>query len=370
MSEVAGLEAAGSQYDLSQWMLIWHDFRRHRIALVAGVVVIILYLVALSGEFVAPYDPHHRETYEPLVPPMGLHIRDAQGRLQLPFAYGIRQERNPRTFRPVYVAETDRRYPMRLFIHGDSYKLFGIFKSTLHLFGAAGDQRVYLLGSDSQGRDLLSRIIIGTRISMTIGLVGVTISFILAIILGGVSGYFGGVADLVIQRFIEILTSLPSLPLWMALAAAIPLNWPITRVFFVITLVLSLMGWPILSRELRGKFLALRREDFVISAQLDNATTARLMLRYLVPSALSHIIASGTLAIPNMIIGETTLSFLGVGLRAPAISWGVLLQNAINIQSVVMSPWLLFPGLFVIIAVLAFNFLGDGLRDAADPYKS
>jgi peptide/nickel transport system permease protein len=268
------------------------------------------------------------------------------------------------------VAETDRRYPMRLFIHGDSYKLFGIFKSTLHLFGAAGDQRVYLLGSDSQGRDLLSRLIIGTRISMTIGLVGVTISFILAIILGGVSGYFGGVADLVIQRFIEILTSLPSLPLWMALAAAIPLNWPITRVFFVITLILSLMGWPILSRELRGKFLALRREDFVISAQLDNATTARLMLRYLVPSALSHIIASGTLAIPNMIIGETALSFLGVGLRAPAISWGVLLQNAINIQSVVMSPWLLFPGLFVIIAVLAFNFLGDGLRDAADPYKS
>lgn len=370
MSDTAKKEDKRPGYNLSQWQLMWYDFKKHRLALVGGTVVLLFYLVALFTEFIAPYDPFFRDIYSPLVPPMSIHIRDEEGRFHRPFVYGIRQERDPETFNPFYVVEKSKRYPISFFVHGDSYKMWGLFKSDLHLFGVVGEQRMHFLGTDQQGRDLLSRIIFGTRISMSIGLIGVGISFILGIILGGISGYFGGVADLIIQRMIEILTSIPSLPLWMALAVAIPLSWPITRVFFVITIILSLMSWPGLARQVRGKFLSLREEDYIVAAQLDNAKTGRLIFRYLLPSFLSHIIASGTLAIPGMILGETALSFLGIGLRAPAISWGVLLQAAQNIQTVALSPWLLLPGVFVVIVILAFNFLGDGLRDAADPYKT
>ena len=301
---------------------------------------------------------------------MKIHIRDEEGKFHRPFVYNLKHKRDPETFRSFYVEQKDRRYPVGFFVRGDTYKMWDLFSGDLHLFGVLGKQRLHLFGTDTQGRDFLSRIIHGTRISMSIGLIGVTVSFVLAIILGGISGYYGGVADLAIQRVIEILTSIPSLPLWMALAVAIPLNWPITKVFFAITIILSLMAWPGLARELRGKLLYLREQDYIVAAQLDNARAGRLMFRYLLPSCLSHIIAAGTLAIPYMIIGETSLSFLGIGLRPPAISWGVLLRGAQNIQTVALSPWLFLPALFVIIAVLAFNFLGDGLRDAADPYKT
>ena len=254
-------------------------------------------------------------------------------------------------------------------MRGDAYKLWGICSGNLHLFGVKGDPRFYLLGTDQQGRDLFSRIIHGTRISLSIGLLGVSLSFLLGIALGAISGYFGGVVDLLIQRAIEILTAIPSLPLWMALSAAIPAGWPTTKAFFAITIVLSLVGWTGLAREVRGKFLALREEEYVIAAELDGASRRRIMRRHMVPAFLSHLIATATLLVPGMILGETALSFLGVGLLPPAISWGVLLQTAQNVQTVASTPWLLTPALFVIIAVLAFNFLGDGLRDAADPYS-
>lgn len=369
ISETIKKEDKRSEYNLSQWQLIWYNFKRHRAALVGGVVVLLFYLVALFAEFIAPYDPLHREMYSPLVPPMSIHIRDEEGRFHLPFIYGIKQKRDPETFSPFYVVEESKRYPIGFFVRGDTYKMWGLFESNLHLFGTVGEQRIHLLGTDNQGRDLFSRIIYGARISLSIGLIGVGISFILAIILGGISGYFGGIADITIQRIIEVLSSIPSLPLWMALAVIIPISWPIIKVFFAITVILSLMGWPGLAREVRGKFLSLRGEDYVMAAQLDNAGTGRLIFRYLLPSFLSHIIASGTLAIPGMILGETALSFLGIGLRAPAISWGVLLQGGQNIRAVALAPWLLSPVVFVVTVILAFNFLGDGLRDAADPYK-
>ena len=358
------------QVSLTQTQLIWRDFKRHRAALAGGIVIALLYLMALGAEFIAPYDPYFREMRSPLVPPMRVHLRDTEGGVHVPFVYGLEQKRDPETFSPFYVRQIDQRYPVGLFVRGDEYRLWSVISWDVHLFGVIGEQRLHLFGTDAQGRDLLSRVLFATRLSMSIGLVGVTMSFLLAVTLGGVSGFFGGVADLVIQRLIEIFSSIPSLPLWMALAVAIPLNWPITRVYFFITVILSLISWPGLAREVRGKFLSLREQDFVVAAQLDNAQPGRLIFRYLVPSSLSHIIASGTLAIPNMIIGETALSFLGIGLRPPALSWGVLLQTAQNVQSVALSPWLLLPVVFVVIAALAFNFLGDGIRDAADPYQT
>ena len=367
MTATAGGEV---QLSLTQTQLIWRDFKRHRAALAGGIIIALLYLMALGAEFIAPYDPYHREMRSPLVPPMRVHLRDAEGRVRLPFVYGLQQKRDPETFSPFYERQTERRYRVGLLVRGEEYRLWNLISWDVHLFGVVGEQRLHLFGTDDQGRDLLSRVLFATRLSMSIGLVGVTMSFLLAVTLGGVSGFFGGAVDLVIQRLIEIFSSIPSLPLWMALAVAIPLNWPITRVYFFITVILSLISWPGLAREVRGKFLALREQDFVVAAQLDNAQPGRLIFRYLVPSSLSHIIASGTLAIPNMIIGETALSFLGIGLRPPALSWGVLLQTAQNVQSVALSPWLLLPVVFVVIAALAFNFLGDGIRDAADPYQT
>ncbi len=352
----------------SQWQLIWTKFKRHRLGIAGGIVVFIFYLVAILAEFVAPYSPYSRVVSNNMCPPTFVHLRDEEGRFHWPFIYGVKQERDKETLRITYTVDKTKRYPLRFFVRGDSYKMWGLWKIDFHFFGTEGEQRIYLLGADTQGRDLLSRIIYGTRISLSIGLIGVLLSFTLGIVLGAISGYFGGVADIIIQRMIEVLISIPSLPLWMALSATIPLSWPITKVFLAITVILSLMAWPGLARQVRGKFLSLREEEFVIAARLDGVGGSRVMFRHMIPSFFSHIIASATLAVPGMIIGETALSFLGIGLRAPAISWGVLLKSAQNIQAVASIPWLLTPGIFVVIVVLAFNFLGDGLRDAADPY--
>ncbi len=371
-AELEAEEAAEEKiYVAPQWKLMWWKFRKHRMALASGVVIAILYFVALFAEFVAPYNPETFFTQYKLSPPTRIHIRDAEGRFQRPFVYKMIRERDPETLRIIYTEDTTTRYPIRFFVRGNPYKLWGLWETDLHLFGLDApreEQGIFLVGADRLGRDLFSRLCYGARISLSIGLVGVFLSLILGILLGGISGYYGGTADTVIQRTIEFIRSIPSIPLWMALSAALPPDWPIIRIYFGITVILSLIGWTGLARVVRGRFLALREEDFIMAARLAGSGELRIILRHMVPSFLSYIIASLTLSIPGMILAETGLSFIGLGLRAPAISWGVLLQESQNLRSVVLAPWVLSPGLAVVIAVLAFNFLGDGLRDAADPY--
>jgi len=357
-------------YVASQWQLMWWRFRRHRMANVGAVFVILFYAVALAVEPIAPYHPDLVDANYSYRPPTTIHFVDAEGRFHLrPFIYGTERERDPRTLSLVFSENTAEVYPIYLLAQGTPYKLWGLIRSDLHIFGLrTEDEKVFLLGADGQGRDVLSRLVYGTRISMSVGLVGVIISAALGLSLGGLSGYFGGTADLVIQRLVEFLRSIPTVPLWMSLSAALPVNWPITRIYFGITIILSLIGWTGLARVVRGRFLSLREEEFVLAARLSGASTMRIILYHMVPSMASHIIAALTLAIPRMILSETSLSFLGLGLRYPAISWGVLLQDAQNVRSVALAPWLLSPGVAVVIAVLSLNFLGDGLRDAADPY--
>jgi len=354
----------------SQWQLMWWKFRRHRLALVSVVILLLLYLVAALVEFIAPYDPRLQDRARAFQPPTRLHFVDAGGNLHFrPFIYGSVARRDPRTLSLVFEEDRTRAYYVRLFVRGVPYKLWGIFPGDLHLFGLDTDEaKILVLGADRLGQDMFSRLVYGTRISMTIGLVGVTLSLIMGILLGGISGYYGGSVDTIIQRAIEFIRSMPTIPLWMALTAALPAHWPTVRIYFGITVILSLIGWTGLARVVRGRFLALREEDFVMAARLSGSGELRIILRHMVPSFLSHIIASLTLAVPRMILSETSLSFLGLGLRYPAISWGVLLQDAQNVRTVALAPWLLAPGATVVLAVLSLNFLGDGLRDAADPY--
>jgi peptide/nickel transport system permease protein len=352
----------------SQWQLMWWRFRKHKLALLSAVVVLGFYAVVLGADFLAYADPNASEAQRSLMPPQRLYLFD-DGRFA-PYVHGFKGERDPATFKRVYRPDPSVKVPIRFFAPGLEYKFLGVIPSTRHLIGVDGDPSgtLFLLGTDVQGRDLWSRLIYGTRISLTIGLLGVTLSLFLGVILGGLSGFYGGVTDTIIQRTIEILRSIPTIPLWMGLAAAMPRDWTILQVYFAITIIISLLGWTELARVVRGRFLAMREEDFVVSARLVGCTRARIILVHMVPSFMSHIIAATTLALPAMIISETALSFLGLGLRPPAISWGVLLQQAQNVQTVAISPWLMLPAVPVIVAVMAFNFLGDGLRDAADPY--
>jgi peptide/nickel transport system permease protein len=354
----------------SQWQLMWWKFRRHKLALVAVVIISFLYVVAAFVEFIAPYDPRLQDRTRAFQPPTKIHFVDAGGNFHLrPFVYGIRSERDPKTLSLVFEEDTTRAHYIQFFVRGVPYKLWGLFPMDRHLIGLeSAEDKIMFLGADRLGQDMFSRLVYGTRISMTIGLVGVTLSLMFGILLGGVSGYYGGVADTTIQRVIEFIRSMPTIPLWMALTAALPADWPTVRIYFGITIILSLIGWTGLARVVRGRFLALREEDFVMAARLSGSREFRIILRHMVPSFLSHIIASLTLAVPRMILSETSLSFLGLGLRYPAISWGVLLQDAQNVRTVALAPWLLAPGITVVAAVLSLNFLGDGLRDAADPY--
>ena len=358
----------------SQWQLMRWKFRKHKLAVISLWVLGFLYLVALGAEFLAPADPEKvAERYKYLTP-QTISFRDGNGNFTRPGVFGLTSTRDPVTLRVSYVPDRTKFYPIRFFVQGDRYKLWNLFTLDRHLFGlgpeaSSASAPFYLWGSDRLGRDMFSRVIYGTRVSLLIGLLSVALSLIFGITLGGLSGYFGGWVDNAIQRVIEFIRSLPTIPIWMAIAAALPRSWGPILVFFIITLILSLISWTGLARVVRGRFLSLREEDFVMAARFAGASEARVIFRHMVPSFLSHIIASLTLSIPAIILFETSLSFLGLGLRPPVISWGVLLQEAQNVQTVAISPWLLLPGLIVVVAVLAFNFLGDGLRDAADPYS-
>ena len=353
----------------TQWQLMWWRFRKHKLAVGGTIVLIAFYLVALFADFFAYADPQESDAQRSLMAPQSIHWFD-DGRFA-PYVYALKGTRDPLTFKRVYAPDTSTKLPIRFFGKGDPYTLLGFIPIERHLFtveGAKAGETLFLMGSDTQGRDLWSRLMYATRTSMTIGLVSVALSLVLGVVLGGVSGYFGGMTDTIIQRIIEILRSIPTIPLWMGLAAAVPNDWSVVQIYFAITIIISLIGWTELARVVRGRFISLKEEDFVMAAELVGCSKSRIIFRHMVPSFISHIIAATTLAIPAIIISETSLSFLGLGLRPPAISWGVLLQDAQNIQALVISPWLLIPAIAVIVAVLAFNFMGDGIRDAADPY--
>jgi len=353
----------------TQLQLTWWRFRRHKLAVASGIVVVLFYVMALLGDFLAVTEPHATDASRSYIPPQAIHFFD-DGAFR-PHVYALKGKRDMRTFKLVYAPDSsDKRY-IRLFAPGYSYEFLGLFETDIHLLGldrGKPEDALFLLGTDQLGRDVWSRLMLATRTSLTIGLVGVALSLFLGVLLGGISGLYGGVVDTVIQRVIEILRSIPTIPLWMGLAAALPTTWSVTQVYIAITVIISLIGWTELARVVRGRFLALREEDFVTAAELAGASRLRIIFRHMVPSFLSHIIAAISLALPAMIISETTLSFLGLGLRPPAISWGVLLQDAQNIQALGIAPWLLAVAVPVVVVILAFNFLGDGLRDAADPY--
>jgi len=360
---------AEAVYVAPNWKLVWWRFKRHRLAVFSGFAIIIIAFVALFPGFFSTQDPTATNTTGSFIPVQRLRFWD-DGRFQ-PFVYGVEGGRNPDTLRMEWQIDESQKIPVKFFVKGFEYEALGFIPMDLHLMGTAEDSEgaIHLLGTDRLGRDQWSRRMHGTIVSLSIGLVAVFLSIFFGILLGGISGYFGGTIDLVIQRLIEILQSLPPIPIWMALTAALPRDWSVEQVYFAITVILSLIGWTTLGREVRGRFLALREEDFIMAARLAGCNQWRIIFRHMLPTFTSHIIAASTLAIPVMIINETFLSFLGLGLRPPAISWGVLLQEAQNLQSIALAPWLLLPGLAVIITVLALNILGDGLRDAADPYS-
>jgi peptide/nickel transport system permease protein len=352
----------------SQWALMWRKFRRNRVALVGMAIVIIMYLVAAVAEFVAPYHLQNRHRGFEFAPPQQLRVIDEAGRFHLrPFVYGLERHVHPETLRRTFVEDRSQLQYVYFLVRGDSYRFWNLFPTNLHLLGVE-EGTMFLLGTDRQGRDQLSRIIYGARTSLSVGIIGVLLSMMIGSVTGVASGFYGGKIDNIIQRFIEVLMSFPSIPLWMALSAALPPTWTPIQVYFGITIILSLVGWGSLAREVRGKTMALKENDFVSAAHATGNSEWRIIVRHLLPNNASHIIVVATLALPAMILAETALSFLGLGIRPPMTSWGVLLQEAQNVVTLAHHPWLIMPAFFVIVTVLGFNFMGDGLRDAADPY--
>ncbi len=354
-----------------QWQLTWWRFRKHRLAMISMVVVGLFYMIVPTADFFAYSDPEASDAYRALIPPQKVHWLE-NGRLR-PHVYALESERDPITFQRVYEVNPDEKRYLDFFAAGYTYKFLGLFPTDVHLLGvqdAAAEETLYLLGTDDQGRDFWSRIFVATRTSLTVGLVGVIISLFLGVTLGGISGYYGGIIDTVIQRVIEVLQSIPTIPLWMGLAAALPHTWDVVMVYFAITIIISLIGWTEIARVVRGQMMSLRKQDFVVAAELIGCSQMRIIMRHMIPVTFSFIIAAATLAIPRMIVSETALSFLGLGLRPPAISWGVLLRSAQNVHTVANSPWLLLTVIPVVLVVLGCNFMGDGLRDAADPYSN
>ena len=356
---------------LTPRQLMFIRFRKNRLAVLGFWLLLLIYLSVLFAPMIAPYDRFHRFNKQLYLPPRDIQIRGDDGSWRRPFVYAVTVETNKETFTRDFVEDRSQEYPIQLFVKGDPYKLWGLFEMDWHLFGVENVEEVgpvFLLGGDKFGRDIFGRVLFGGRISLTLGLVGVSISLFVGLLLGGLSGLYGGVVDNVIQRLIEFIRSIPTIPLWMGLAAALPADWPQFRIYLGITIILSLIGWTTLARVVRGKFLSLRDEDFVLAAQSAGANQWYLIWQHLVPSFMSYVLVDLTLAIPNMILGETALSFLGLGLVSPAVSWGVMLKDAQQVVEIAIHPWILWPAMFVIVTVLAFNFIGDGLRDAADPY--
>ena len=369
MKKTERISAEESYYVASQWQLMWRKFKKHKLAIFGSTVLAIFYITAIFCEFFSTYDIYKRYRECNYCPPQKIHFFDEEGNFHLrPFVYSLKGTSDPITWRKTYVEDKTQKCPIYFFVHGPEYKLWNLFPGNVHFFGVKKGT-IFLFGTDKLGRDMFSRSLYAARISLSIGLIGIALSFVLGIILGGISGYYGGASDMIIQRVIEFLICLPTIPLWMALSAALPSHWSPIKVYFGIVILLSLVGWCGLARVVRGKLLSLREEDFAIAAKIAGATEGRIIMKHLLPSFLSYLIVALTLAVPGMILGETALSFLGLGLRPPVVSWGVLLQNAQNVRTIAQNPWLFIPGLFVIITVLAFNFVGDGLRDAADPYK-
>lgn len=355
-------------YQASQWQIMWWKFRRHRVAVWSGVILILFYLCVPFAEVIAPYAPNERSNDHLYAPPQTLRLFH-EGSFVGPFVYGLKADIDLETVRWVYTEDRQDVQPLRFFCTGSKYRFWGLFDARFHLVCPAEGGSLYLLGTDRLGRDVLSGLVYGARLSLTVGLVGVTISIVLGLFFGGIAGFFGGLIDSAIQRMIEILRSLPELPLWMALSAALPVTWSPVWIYLGITVILGLLDWPGLARAVRSKLLALREEEYAKAALLMGASPSRVIRKHLLPGFTSHIIASASLSIPAMILGETALSYLNLGLRRPAVSWGVLLNEAQDISVVVVYPWLMAPVVPIIVVVLAFNFLGDGLRDAADPYK-
>ncbi|HYC63245.1 MAG TPA: ABC transporter permease [Reyranellaceae bacterium] len=353
-------------YMAGQWKLMWWRFRRHKPAVVSGIFLLLMYFTTLISEWVAPYDLHSRHKFI-FAPPQSVHIVH-EGSLRMPFVYAFKMERDPDTLQRVYTEDTTKPQALRFFCRGEAYEFWGLIEGTFHLVCPPEGGTFFWLGTDRLGRDMFSRIVYAARISLTIGIIGIALSFALALVLGGLAGYYGGWVDNVVQRITEIIKSFPHLPLWLALSAALPVTWSPLLIYFGITLILALLDWPGLGRAVRSKLLSLREEDYALAAQLMGAKPARIIGRHLLPGFMSHLIASATLSIPSMILAETALSFLGLGLRPPITSWGVLLNEATDINVVAVNWWLMLPVVPVILVILAYQFLGDGMRDAADPY--
>ena len=366
--ELRRMEARKEKYyTATQFQLMWFKFKRHHVALVGVIILALFVFVMIFCEFLSPYGPQSRDADYLFGPPQKMRFRNEQGEFMGPFVYGVTTAFNRETMQLDLVEDTSLIFPVKFFSHGEEYKLWGLFKSDLHLFVVEGDY-LHLFGTDSLGRDVFSRTLYGTRTSLSIGLIGVMISFVIGLMVGGVSGYFGGFVDDFFQRLIEFIRSIPTLPLWMSLAAVLPKEWSSLQIYFAVTIILGFITWTMLARRVRGKLLSMREEDFVLAARLAGGSDMRIITRHMLPAFLSYIIVDLTVSFPAMILGETTLSFIGLGLREPVVSWGVLLQQAQNIKAIQQHPWLFLPAIFVVVSVLAFSLMGDGMRDAADPY--